>query len=125
MFFGDCESGSVASFGVRGTTRMLVLDVFQCWRGGCPVCFEGCGSVCVIGPFDGVVAGGRLSSLTAANWRLRTDTCWMGPVRGFPTRASALGVIEYEKGIWWMPWRQEAMKDVARCENLGGAASRR
>jgi len=30
---------------------------------------------------------------------------------------------EYEKGIWWMPWRQEAMKDVARCENLGGAAS--
>ena len=30
---------------------------------------------------------------------------------------------EYEKGIWWMPWHQEAMKDVARCENLGGAAS--
>ncbi len=23
---------------------------------------------------------------------------------------------EYEKGIWWMPWHQEAMKDVARCE---------
>ena len=34
-------------------------------------------------------------------------------------------VFEQEKGIWWMPWRQEAMKDVARCENLGGAASRR
>ena len=32
--------------------------------------------------------------------------------------------FEYEKGIWWMPWRQEAMKDVARCENPGGAASR-
>ena len=32
---------------------------------------------------------------------------------------------EYEKGIWWMPWHQEAMKDVARCENLGGAASGR
>ena len=31
---------------------------------------------------------------------------------------------EHEKGIWWMPWRQEAMKDVARCENPGGAASR-
>ncbi len=30
---------------------------------------------------------------------------------------------ENEKGIGWMPWRQEAMKDVARCENLGGAAS--
>jgi hypothetical protein len=24
-----------------------------------------------------------------------------------------------EKGIWWMPWRQEAMKDVARCDKPG------
>ena len=31
--------------------------------------------------------------------------------------------LEHEKGIGWMPWHQEAMKDVARCENLGGAAS--
>ena len=31
--------------------------------------------------------------------------------------------LEQEKGIGWMPWHQEAMKDVARCENLGGAAS--
>ena len=30
---------------------------------------------------------------------------------------------ENEKGIGWMPWRQEAMKDVARCEKPGGAAS--
>ena len=51
---------------------------------------------------------------------------WMGPVHG---GARACGVLalcaecEYEKGIGWMPWRQEAMKDVARCENLGGAAS--
>ena len=33
-------------------------------------------------------------------------------------------VFEQEKGIWWMPWHQEAMKDVARCEKPGGAASR-
>jgi hypothetical protein len=33
--------------------------------------------------------------------------------------------IEYEKGIRWMPWHQEAMKDVARCEKPWGAASRR
>ncbi len=32
---------------------------------------------------------------------------------------------EHEKGIGWMPWHQEATKDVARCENLGGAASGR
>jgi len=30
-----------------------------------------------------------------------------------------------EKGIWWMPWRQEAMKDVARCEKPGLGASDR
>ena len=32
-------------------------------------------------------------------------------------------MFEYEKGIGWMPWRQEAMKDVARCEKPWGAAS--
>ena len=31
---------------------------------------------------------------------------------------------EQEKGIRWMPWRQEAMKDVARCDKPWGAASR-
>ena len=34
-------------------------------------------------------------------------------------------VLEHEKGIRWMPWHQEAMKDVARCEKPRGAASRR
>ena len=32
--------------------------------------------------------------------------------------------IKREKGIWWMPWRVEAMKDVARCDKPWGAASR-
>jgi hypothetical protein len=48
-------------------------------------------------------------------------------MRGWGFRAIGVMAVpcgcEYEKGIWWMPWRQEAMKDVARCENLGGAAS--
>ena len=64
---------------------------------------------------------------------------WMVPVHGGlgsgafgPWGGAAFSVFwggfvavwfEYEKGIGWMPWRQEAMKDVARCENLGGAAS--
>jgi len=39
--------------------------------------------------------------------------------------ALGLGVVEHEKGIWWMPWHREAMKDVARCEKLGGGASTR
>jgi len=33
-------------------------------------------------------------------------------------------LIERQKGIRWMPWHQEAMKDVARCEKPWGAASK-
>ena len=33
--------------------------------------------------------------------------------------------IKRKKGIWWMPWRLEAMKDVARCEKPRGDASNR
>ena len=33
--------------------------------------------------------------------------------------------LKRNKGIWWMPWRQEAMKDVARCEKPRGDASDR
>ena len=29
------------------------------------------------------------------------------------------------KGTRWMPWRQEAKKDVVSCDKLRGAASRR
>ena len=29
------------------------------------------------------------------------------------------------KGIRWMPWRQEAMKDVANCDKPRGAVSKR
>ena len=40
-------------------------------------------------------------------------------------RAKRRGDLEHSKGIRWMPWHQEAMKDVARCEKPWGAASRR
>ena len=30
-----------------------------------------------------------------------------------------------EKGIWWMPWHREAMKDVAPCEKSWGVGSER
>ena len=36
-------------------------------------------------------------------------------------RASITGTIKRLKGIWWMPWRQEAMKDVVACEKPRGA----
>ena len=31
--------------------------------------------------------------------------------------------IKREKGVWWMPWQQEAMKDVALCDKPGGGES--
>ena len=32
------------------------------------------------------------------------------------------GVKKATKGVWWMPWHQETMKDVASCEKLRGVA---
>jgi hypothetical protein len=32
---------------------------------------------------------------------------------------------QVRKGIWWMPWHQEAKKDAAGCEKPRGAASER
>jgi hypothetical protein len=35
-----------------------------------------------------------------------------------------LDQIKREKGVWWMPWQQEAMKDVILCDKLGGAENK-
>ena len=45
--------------------------------------------------------------------------------RGFPepVRVSSLK-IKRDKGIWWMPWHQKAMKDVALCEKFRGIESK-
>jgi hypothetical protein len=40
-------------------------------------------------------------------------------------RARGWARAQHEKGIWWMPWYREAMKDVARCEKPRGGASAR
>ncbi len=32
--------------------------------------------------------------------------------------------IKRMKGVWWMPWRQEAMKDVILCDKPWGADNR-
>ncbi len=31
--------------------------------------------------------------------------------------------LKYEKGIWWMPWHMQAMKDVIGCDKLRGGAN--
>ena len=35
-----------------------------------------------------------------------------------------LDQIKRDKGVWWMPWQQEAMKDVVHCEKPWGAVNR-
>ena len=44
-------------------------------------------------------------------------------MRGF---ISARGInSSVLKGVWWMPWQSEAMKDVVRCEKLRLGANNR
>jgi hypothetical protein len=38
--------------------------------------------------------------------------------------ALIMRAIKCRKGIWWMPWRREAMKDVLRCDKPRGAAKK-
>ena len=32
--------------------------------------------------------------------------------------------IKRDKGVWWMPWQQEAMKDVILCDKPWGAENK-
>ena len=61
--------------------------------------------------------------------KTKGPTC--GPVYIVMLRTSAWGLvllfldqIKREKGVWWMPWQQEAMKDVIPCDKLWGAGNR-
>jgi len=66
-----------------------------------------------------------LKTLTAA---LATSQCG-ACVSTFRIQDAGLRVrllldrIKREKGVWWMPWQQEAMKDVALCDKPGGGES--
>ena len=61
-----------------------------------------------------------------------TKGAWMGgantPVRGvsWPRKRSRIHDLwgQATKCMWWMPWRLQAMKDVAACEKLRGAGKR-
>ncbi len=50
--------------------------------------------------------------------------CMVGSSLNVFNVQTVVRIIERQKGIRWMPWHQEAMKDVARCEKPWGAASR-
>ena len=69
--------------------------------------------------FRGVMCDVLSKPLCAGDIRCGWFLCMVGWIR-----ASGSVDLERDKGIWWMPWHQEAMKDVARCEKPRGAASR-
>ena len=62
----------------------------------------------------------RLGEQNTDGWFL----CMVGSGLNVFNVQTVVRIIERQKGIRWMPWHQEATKDVARCEKLWGTASR-
>ena len=63
----------------------------------------------------GFVAMGFVTVRDGCGFGCRFSDWWLRSSK----RSQAL-----KKGIWWMPWHREAMKDVARCEKPRGAVSK-
>ena len=114
-FDGLCqgESGFGASLGARGRMSDRMSGSVREHGLGSRDRLGSEARLCVLSEMihDGIVLGGFPG---------------MVPVHGvgLPFRGRSVA-LEHEKGIRWMPWHQEAMKDVARCEKPWGAASRR
>ena len=135
MGFGPSASSDPAAF--RGVKRSHWI-VFS---GSRPSGGErrGCAtmrSCCVLSERSAVsrtASGGAVGGMAGADFGLTTGDRQPATASeaGFcawwrsPERSGGKSVLEREKGIRWMPWHQEAMKDVARCEKPRGAASRR
>jgi hypothetical protein len=119
-----CESGSGASLGACDQDRSVRA-------GGDPVVRLDCLTGNVVVSLHGKPWNPRRTPHRSATRvqrrcvkeRLSSGSLRMVSVHG-ANRATG-SENEYEKGIRWMPWHQEAMKDVARCEKPRGAASRR
>jgi hypothetical protein len=79
-------------------------------------------------PFDDGCRSRDIHGRAASGWGCLTirGNGWMVPVQDgdFGREPFDPRGCEHEKGVRWMPWHQEAMKDVARCEKPWGAASR-
>ena len=52
------------------------------------------------------------------------DGCGRRDKGGVCETCPSLDRIKREKGVWWMPWQQEAMKDVIPCDKFWGAGNR-
>ena len=61
---------------------------------------------------------GKYTTFDAGGMRATWTVKAVGAALLFP------GQIKREKGVWWMPRQQEAMKDVIPCVKLWGAGNR-
>ena len=80
---------------------------------------------------SGIAILGRVGLLSLVpvpdRWEMDDFRYWsfVGGVRsGWIGRTSIMRAIKRKKGIRWMPWRREAMKDVVRCDKPWGAANK-
>ena len=90
---------------------------------------------CRLRDFVSSYVGARYGARHKASVRLTAKAAELSSVReirewivrcqlgSFLGRRLSMRVLKCNKGTWWMPWRQEAMKDVAPCEKLRGVAS--
>ena len=68
--------------------------------------------------------GARRESTTSGSGERARDEPAARPVRSPSGVLRSLDRIKREKGVWWMPWQQEAMKDVIPCDKPWGAGNR-
>ena len=101
--------------------------VAHCWalRNQAPACLDG----------DGVVAGFFVVVWLLDSGREHLCSCFAQDACFFaPFWVSGVGVVLFllclcvwrqaMKGIWWMPWHQEPMKDVGACDKPWGVGNR-
>jgi hypothetical protein len=70
------------------------------------------------------MGGGKLYDFRPGRQRRRGEEQGSGAAEGPLGTCPSLDRIKREKGVWWMPWQQEAMKDVIPCDKFWGAGNR-
>ena len=68
--------------------------------------------------------GGKNVRLLIRTETERTNQPAMMVAAGLLKACLLLDQIKREKGVWWMPWQQEAMKDVILCDKSWGAENK-